>query len=133
MNSLFSLNSNTSNRTALPEAGVKLRGIGQLIMYYRTTYDTIPEQVTSPGDAPHFKGWTARPTYTSLGGRQPGNELEQDLEVWKRAGDAYLGLGGGVSWSVAGPLALRGEVDAAVVFPFGAVVLTPRAGVEVGF
>ncbi len=68
-----------------------------------------------------------------LGGRQPGNELEQDLEVWKRAGDAYLGLGGGVSWSVAGPLALRGEVDAAVVFPFGAVVVTPRAGVEVGF
>lgn len=67
-----------------------------------------------------------------LGGRQPGNELEQDLEVWKRAGDAYLGLGGGVSWALGGGFALRGEVDAAVVFPFGAVVLTPRAGVEVG-
>ncbi|MBN2195804.1 MAG: hypothetical protein JW751_23500 [Polyangiaceae bacterium] len=67
------------------------------------------------------------------GGRQTGNDLDQQLEVRKRAGDVFLGAGAGASLVVWKHAALRGDVTAAAVFPFGAFVVTPRLGAEVGF
>lgn len=68
-----------------------------------------------------------------FGARQPSNDLEQYLEVRRRAGDGYVGLGAGASWTFRGHAALRGELDTLVVFPYGALIVTPRLGVEVGF
>lgn len=70
------------------------------------------------------------PTKISL---QGGNDLEQTLEVWRRAGDAYVSVGGGaVLWSSPG-FAFSAEFDVAQAFPHAATVGTLRIGAQSGF
>lgn len=64
---------------------------------------------------------------------QGGNDLEQEVDVWKRAGDGFAGGGGGLSLSWSGGRAVFVEFTALGVFPFGALVLAPTAGVMFGF
>jgi hypothetical protein len=64
---------------------------------------------------------------------QSGNDLEQTLDVWKRAGDAYLGLGAGADVALDSYWALSSELAIVQVFPFDATVMMPRAGLKVGF
>jgi hypothetical protein len=64
---------------------------------------------------------------------QGGNDLEQTLELWKRAGDGFIAAGVGAAlWTSAGFL-LRAEISAAGTFPYSALILTPSLGAEVGF
>ncbi|HEY3498604.1 MAG TPA: hypothetical protein VGK73_28130 [Polyangiaceae bacterium] len=64
---------------------------------------------------------------------QGGNDLEQTLELWKRAGDGFVAAGTGVAlW--AGPgLLMRAEISASGTFPYSALILTTSVGAEVGF
>jgi len=64
---------------------------------------------------------------------QGGNELEQTLDVWRRAGDAAIAFGGGAEWAGASGVAWSGELRAVSTFPFGALLLTARAGIKLGF
>jgi hypothetical protein len=70
------------------------------------------------------------PTKPSL---QGGNDLEQSLEVWRRAGDAFVSVGAGaVLWSSPG-FAFSAEVDVAQAFPHAATIGTLRVGATSGF
>ena len=70
------------------------------------------------------------PTRESL---QSGNELEQSLEVWRRAGDAFVAIGAGaVIFSKTG-LSFRTELDVAQSFPHAATIATLRVGASSGF
>lgn len=64
---------------------------------------------------------------------QGGNDLEQAVDVWKRAGDGFAGAGGGLSIPWGSGRAAFVEVSALGVFPFGALVIAPAAGVMLGF
>jgi len=64
---------------------------------------------------------------------QGGNDLEQAVDIWKRAGDAFAGGGGGLSIPWSGSRAAFVEVGALGAFPFGALVIAPTAGVMLGF
>jgi hypothetical protein len=64
---------------------------------------------------------------------QGGNDLEQTVDVWKRAGDGFVGGGGGVSIAWSGSRAAFVELTALGSFPFGALVIAPTAGVMLGF
>ncbi len=63
---------------------------------------------------------------------QGGNDLEQTLDVWRRAGDASLALGAGMLCRVTPGLGVFGEVVATQAFPFGATVLSGELGVRFG-
>jgi hypothetical protein len=67
---------------------------------------------------------------------QGGNDLEQDLTAWKRAGDVFVGAGAGgllpLGRDVHAP-AVSAELGALQVFPFGLTVIAPRAGLRVPF
>lgn len=64
---------------------------------------------------------------------QGNNDLEQSLTLWKRAGDGFAGAGAGVSLPLGARAAAFAELSAVGVFPFGAFVVTPSAGVMLGF
>ncbi|HZO12641.1 MAG TPA: hypothetical protein VFB62_05275 [Polyangiaceae bacterium] len=64
--------------------------------------------------------------------RQGGNDLEQELDLYKRAGDAFIGVGAGLSIA-ASRWAPFLEVGLLYAFPFGAFVIAPNAGLAVGF
>ena len=64
---------------------------------------------------------------------QGGNDLEQTLDLWKRAGDGFVGLGGGLSVTLGRRTAAAVELAVLEAFPFGALVLAPNAGILVGF
>lgn len=64
---------------------------------------------------------------------QGGNDLEQTLEVWKRAGDGFVGLGAGTMFSWQAGRAAYVEIAMHSVFPFAALVFVPSAGVQLGF
>jgi hypothetical protein len=64
---------------------------------------------------------------------QGGNDLEQTVDLWKRAGDAYVGAGGGLALAWSAGRAAFVELAATQAFPFGALVLAPSAGVMIGF
>jgi len=66
-------------------------------------------------------------------GAQGGNDLEQRLEVWKRAGDGFAAIGGGARWFLSRGTAVSGELGAVGVFPFSALVLSAELGVRTGF
>jgi hypothetical protein len=69
------------------------------------------------------------PTRRSL---QGGNDLEQTLEVWRRAGDLFVAVGAGaVFWTSPG-FAFRGEIDVAQAFPHAATIATLRLGAAAG-
>ena len=63
---------------------------------------------------------------------QGGNDLDQTVEIWKRAGDGFVGVGGGLAYGFTSGTAAFVELAALQVFPFGAVVFTPTAGVMLG-
>jgi hypothetical protein len=60
--------------------------------------------------------------------RQPGNSLEQNLELWKRAGDGFVGAGGGWAWAFDTRRLAFVELMIAQAFPFGALLVVPTAG-----
>jgi hypothetical protein len=64
---------------------------------------------------------------------QGGNDLEQELDVWKRAGDAYVGLGGGALFMLSDGFGISAETSVLQVFPFGATVIQPALGARMGF
>jgi hypothetical protein len=64
---------------------------------------------------------------------QGGNDLEQELEVYKRAGDGFIGGGAGLALAFTHYLTAQLELGALGVFPVGAFVLAPSAGIGVGF
>jgi hypothetical protein len=64
---------------------------------------------------------------------QGGNDLEQTLDAWKRAGDGFAGLGGGVVLSVTPDSSVGIELSVAETFPFGATILSPSLFVMQGF
>lgn len=64
---------------------------------------------------------------------QGGNDLEQSLEVWKRAGDGFVGVGGGTMFAWQTGRAAFFELALHGVFPFSAVVVVPSVGVAMGF
>jgi hypothetical protein len=64
---------------------------------------------------------------------QGGNDLEQTLEVWRRAGDGYVSAGGGLIWLTHPGFGLAAELRAIQTFPFGAFVLGGSAGARLGF
>lgn len=63
---------------------------------------------------------------------QGGNDLEQTLEVWRRAGDGFVGLGSGLLWLESPAFAVSAELCAVQSFPFSALVLSGRLGIRVG-
>jgi len=66
-------------------------------------------------------------------GRQGGNDLEQTLDGWKRAGDVYVGLGAGTLFALTRNQALSGEIGVLQAFPFSATVITAKLGYRFGF
>jgi hypothetical protein len=64
---------------------------------------------------------------------QGGNDLEQTVDLWKRAGDGFAGIGGGTVFSWQSGRAAFIELAVHSVFPFSALVVVPTAGVTLGF
>jgi hypothetical protein len=60
--------------------------------------------------------------------RQPGNELEQRLEVWRRAGDAFVGAGGGLAFAFDPRRLLWLEATVLEAFPYRAIIIAPTLG-----
>ncbi|MFZ5889453.1 MAG: hypothetical protein ACOY0T_00140 [Myxococcota bacterium] len=88
--------------------------VGGYGMYDVHTHITVHENVTHP----------------SL---QGGNDLVQKLEVWKRAGDAFVGIGGGILWRIGPRFGVTAELRAVQAFPFGASLLLASVGARSGF
>jgi hypothetical protein len=63
---------------------------------------------------------------------QGGNELEQTLHVWKRAGDALVSIGAGAMYPLNDTFAASIEISAGQAFPYAATVATGSAGIQVG-
>ena len=64
---------------------------------------------------------------------QGGNDLDQTVDVYKRAGDLFISLGAGVLVASTSGWALRPELSVAKAFPFSAVIITPRLAFQKGF
>jgi hypothetical protein len=64
---------------------------------------------------------------------QGGNDLEQSMSVWKRAGDGFVGAGGGMAFAFDTSKAAFVELAVSGAFPFGALVFSPSAGMMLGF
>lgn len=64
---------------------------------------------------------------------QGGNDLEQDVELWRRGGDAFVALGAGMLYKTSDGFAYRVELEAAQSFPYASTTLLLNAGVDVGF
>lgn len=64
---------------------------------------------------------------------QGGNDLEQTVDVWKRAGDGFVGVGGGLELAFSPGFAAFLEVSVLEAFPIGALVIAPSAGLGLGF
>jgi len=65
--------------------------------------------------------------------RQGGNALEQNLTLWKRAGDAFVGAGGGVAFAFQVRQAAFLELTVFHAFPFGALIIAPTLGAQFAF
>jgi hypothetical protein len=64
---------------------------------------------------------------------QGGNDLEQTVDLWKRAGDGYVSVGGGATYRTSPGFGFRVEVGVAQTFPYPATLLTGAVGAEAGF
>jgi hypothetical protein len=64
---------------------------------------------------------------------QGGNDLEQELSVWKRGGDGFVALGAGVLWKTSDAFAYRFELEAAESLPYSATTFLVSLGADVGF
>ena len=63
---------------------------------------------------------------------QGGNDLEQTLRVWKRAGDAYVGIGAGAMYPISESFGIELELSASQAFPFAATLATGTLAVRMG-
>jgi len=63
---------------------------------------------------------------------QGGNDLEQTLRAWKRAGDGFVELGAGVVYPLGQRLAPTLELSACQTFPYAATIFSANAGIRVG-
>ncbi len=63
---------------------------------------------------------------------QGNNDLEQRLSLWRRAGDGFVGLAGGVAYAITPRWSLAAELCTSVTLPFTAVVLAPAASLRLG-
>lgn len=70
---------------------------------------------------------------TELPDPQGGNDLEQTLEVWRRAGDAFVGFGPGLASVSESGFALSAELRTGGAFPYGAWLVSARVGTRFGF
>lgn len=64
---------------------------------------------------------------------QGGNDLEQSLDLFKRAGDGFLGGGGGIGYAWSSWASSWAELSLEAAIPFGAFVLAPSAVTAFGF
>ena len=64
---------------------------------------------------------------------QGGNDLEQTLDVWRRAGDAFVSVGAGAVLFTSPGFSFRTEVEVAQTFPHAATIGTLRIGAATGF
>jgi hypothetical protein len=64
---------------------------------------------------------------------QGGNDLEQSAALWKRSGDGFVGVGGGIAFPLSKRTAAVAEIAVLELFPFRAFVIAPSAGVMLGF
>lgn len=64
---------------------------------------------------------------------QGDNDLEQELDVYKRAGDGFVGAGAGFAVLATPYLAAMLEIGALGAFPVSAFLLAPSTGVTIGF
>jgi hypothetical protein len=60
--------------------------------------------------------------------RQPGNDLEQRLVVWKRAGDVFVGAGGGAAFAFDPRRLVWLEATLLEAFPYRALIIAPTVG-----
>jgi hypothetical protein len=74
-----------------------------------------------------------REDVTAPMGIQGGNDLEQTLDVYKRAGDGFVMVGGGLVLAITPGFGLSAELRALEVFPFSAAVLSGTLGARGGF
>jgi hypothetical protein len=65
-------------------------------------------------------------------GLQGGNDLTQTLDVWKRAGDAYVAAGAGLFFRLRPGFGLSGELRVVQSFPFAATLMLGSLGVRAG-
>jgi hypothetical protein len=63
---------------------------------------------------------------------QGGNDLEQTLHVWKRAGDAFVSLGVGGVYAFTPGFGAAVELSFSQAFPFAATLATANAGLRLG-
>jgi len=70
---------------------------------------------------------STRPSY------QPDNPAEQILVVWKKMGQGFAGLGGGVVYNLTESSGIVAEVKAMMMFPSSGMVLEPTVGYTFGF
>lgn len=63
---------------------------------------------------------------------QGGNDLEQNLSVWKRAGDVFISVGAGAMYPFAENWGAVVEVSASQAFPFAATIGAASAGLRLG-
>lgn len=64
---------------------------------------------------------------------QGGNDLEQTLDAWRRAGDAFVGLGPGLLVVTDSGLGVSAEVRTGAAFPYAAWIVSGRVGARLGF
>jgi hypothetical protein len=64
---------------------------------------------------------------------QGGNDLEQTVEIHKRAGDAFIGLGAGLAMAITPAATVTADLAIQEAFPYGALVLAPTLGASIGF
>jgi hypothetical protein len=64
---------------------------------------------------------------------QSGNDLEQKLSAWKRAGDGFVALGGGAMYPLGQTFAAGAELSVCQTFPFPATLLRGSISLRAGF
>lgn len=69
---------------------------------------------------------STRPSY------QPDNPPEQILVVWKKMGQGFAGLGGGIVYNLSESSGIVAEVKAMMMFPSSGQVLQPTVGYTIG-
>jgi hypothetical protein len=63
---------------------------------------------------------------------QAGNDLEQTLHAWRRAGDGFIAVGAGAVYAISPAFAPSFELSACQTFPYGATLLTANLGIRLG-
>jgi hypothetical protein len=87
----------------------------------------------SVGAAQHDVAFTARVREDpSVPYTQSGNDLEQSLDAWRRAGDGFVAVGAGAAYAISAAFAPSFELSASQTFPYGATLLSANLGIKLG-